>query len=69
MFSKSLFNCFSISSTILFWKTRHTSSAYKNRLHFIAISKSSTSIKNNKGPSMDPCVTLSNMLEIMKKTV
>ena len=36
IFSKSLFSCFSISSTSLCWYMRHESSAYKNRFDFTA---------------------------------
>ena len=67
MFAKSSFNCFSISLSFFLWKTGHVSSAYKNRLRFIAIGISSTSIKNSKGPNMDPCDTLRNMPKISEK--
>ena len=67
MFEKSSFNCFSISLSFFLWKTGHLSSAYKNRLHFIAIGISSTLIKNSKGPNMDPCDILRNMPKISEK--
>ena len=67
MCAKSSFNCLSISLTFLLWKTRHMSSAYKNRLHLTAISISLTYIKNNKGPRIDPCSTPHDMFETSEK--
>ena len=67
MFAKSLFNCFSISLTFLLWKTRHVSSAYKNRSHLTAIGISLAYIKNNKEPRIDPCGTPHDMLETSEK--
>ena len=52
---------------ILTWKTRHASSAYKNRLHLTAIGISLTYIKNDKGPRIDPCGTPHEMLEPSEK--
>ena len=67
MFAKSSFNSSSLSLTFLLWKTRHVSSAYKNRLHLTAIGISLTYIKNNKGPKIDPYGTPHDMLETAEK--
>ena len=67
MFAKSSFNYFSISLIFLLWKTKHVSSAYKNKSHLTAISISLTYIKNNKGPRIDPCGTPHDMLETSEK--
>ena len=40
IFSKSRISCFSISVPLSLWKTRHVSSAYKNRLQFTHCVKS-----------------------------
>ena len=66
-FSKSSFNCFSISLTFLLWKTKHVSSTYKNRLHLTAIDISLTYIMNKKEPRIDPCGTPHDMLETSEK--
>ena len=42
------FNWFSISLTFSLWKTRHLSSAYKNRLHLTVIVIWLTLVKKNK---------------------
>ena len=53
--------------TFLPWKTRHVSSAYKNKSHLTAIGISLTYTKNNKGPRIDPCGTPHDMLETSEK--
>ena len=67
MFVKSSINCFLISLTLLLWKTRRVSSAYKSRLHLTAIGISLAYIKNNKGSIIDPCGTPHDMLETSEK--
>ena len=67
MFAQSSFNCFSIFLTFLFWKTRHVSLAYQDRLHLTAIGISLTYIKNNKEPRIDPYGTPHDMLETSEK--
>ena len=67
MFGKYSFNCISISLILLIWKTRHVSSAYKNRLHLTAFSISLTYVKNYKEPRIDAFGTPHDMLERSEK--
>lgn len=53
--------------TLAISKTMHLSSRYKITLNFTSIDISITQIKNSEGPSIDPCGTSNNMLEISEK--
>ena len=55
IFSKSLFNTFSISSTSLCWKIRHESSAYKNKFWFTAWGMSLTWRRESKISRIELC--------------
>ena len=57
IFSESLFNAFSISSTSLCWKIRNELSAYINKLEFTASDVSVIEIRNSEGPRIEPCGT------------
>ena len=72
MFGKYLFNIYlfiSISITSYFVKLGmdHHASCINDMLTVISISLSQ--IKNNKGPNIDPCDTLHDMLEISEKAI
>ena len=62
IFSRSLFNTLSISSTSLCWKIRHESWAYKKKIWFTAWGMSLTWIRKSKILRIEPCGTPHDIL-------